>query len=123
MTQSRTPHDVALEAARKALGVGLYTGRQAAVSDADVAISAYTQSLAEQDDGEAARVPWLTAAHTIITPACRANRGVTGAFQEAVERIRDSYHRYAANPANTAINWRLVLMREEVASPSPGEGK
>ena len=33
----------------------------------------------------------LTIKHAIITPVCRGNRGDMGAFEEAVQRLREQY--------------------------------
>jgi hypothetical protein len=32
-------------------------------------------------------IPGITASHAIITPTCRRNRGVAGAFSEAIDRL------------------------------------
>jgi len=36
-------------------------------------------------------IPGLKASHSIITPACRENRGAGGAFEEAMNRAADQY--------------------------------
>lgn len=47
-------------------------------------------------------IPGVKAAHAIITPACRENRGVDAAFEEAVRRLREAYRdALFANPSNT----------------------
>jgi hypothetical protein len=56
-------------------------------------------------------IPGVSAAHAIVTPACRANRGVGGAFDEAVARLRGQYERLAADCPT--FNLHLVLTSEE----------
>lgn len=58
-------------------------------------------------------VPGLKASHQIITPVCRENRSMVGAFDEAVERVRRAYENYAASPGSEGTNWHLVLVRED----------
>ena len=36
-------------------------------------------------------IPGLKAQHVIVTPACRSGRGVEGAIDEALRRIREEY--------------------------------
>lgn len=37
------------------------------------------------------KIPGIKATHAVISPTCRANRTATGAFDEAVRRLRESY--------------------------------
>jgi hypothetical protein len=55
----------------------------------------------------------LKSGHRIITPTCRSNRGPLGAFDEAAERLRQTYARYVDGAANNSVNWHLVLVRED----------
>lgn len=72
-------------------------------------------------------IPGLKSGHQIITAECRANRGTTGAFDEAAQRLRRQYDDYARAEANEGVHWHLVLVREEPGSrrPAPvsGEGE
>lgn len=61
------------------------------------------------------KIPGLKSGHAIITPTCRANRTTTGAFLEASERIQKLYDQYAEAEGNKAVNWHLVLVREDPA--------
>lgn len=55
------------------------------------------------------KIPGIKTKHAIITKVCRKNRGVDGAFDEAVRRLREDYESLAAAPANEAANFHLVL--------------
>jgi hypothetical protein len=55
-------------------------------------------------------IPGIKAKHAIITPVCRANRTNVGAFEEAVQRLRDEYA--ACLEANEQSNFHLVLTVE-----------
>jgi hypothetical protein len=59
-------------------------------------------------------IPGLKASHQIITPTCRANRGLQGAFDEAVRRVTQTYADCAPADGNEEVRWHLVLVREEV---------
>jgi hypothetical protein len=51
-------------------------------------------------------------AHIWITPECRENRTIEGAFAEAADRVRAIYERYAPSAANEGATWHLVLYRD-----------
>ncbi len=71
------------------------------------------------------KIPGLKSGHAIITPACRANRTVTGAFVEASERIQKLYEQYANMDGNKGVHWHLVLVREDLKDegrPVPPHG-
>lgn len=55
-------------------------------------------------------IPGITAKHAIITPACRANRGDDGAFEEAVKRLREEYKTILNLPGNEAVTFHAVLL-------------
>jgi len=57
-------------------------------------------------------VPGITAKHAIVTPTCRASRGVEGAFDEAVKRLREEYIICAGLECNATANFHLVLTVE-----------
>jgi hypothetical protein len=62
----------------------------------------------------AMQVPGVTAKHAIITPVCRTGRGVEGAFDEAVRRLREEY--LACQTAgNAEASFHLVLTVERPA--------
>lgn len=54
-------------------------------------------------------VEGLRAKHAIVTKVCRANRGVEGAIDEALTRLRDEYLRLVEKDANRNANFHLVL--------------
>ena len=59
----------------------------------------------------------LVVKHAIITPMCRSNRGDLGAFEEAVNRLRDEYmhglSRHVKNPFIKNFHLKLELEFEE----------
>ena len=55
-------------------------------------------------------VPGANAKHAIITPTCRANKGAMGAFEEAVQRLREEYE--ACLPHGEKANFHVVLAVE-----------
>jgi hypothetical protein len=59
-------------------------------------------------------VPGITAKHAVITPVCRANRGIAEAFDEAVRRLRDEYLA-CQTPGNDRAAFHLVLTVERPA--------
>lgn len=67
----------------------------------------------------------LTAA--FITPECRANRGVDGAWEEAVSRLRTEYEAvvaaWASEPVEPTLNLRLTMERPRSGKPSDVIGK
>lgn len=67
-----------------------------------------------------AEIPGLKSCHQMITPDCRANRGVSGAFIEAVERLQNTYSNYARAKANDGVTWHLLLVRQEAEEACPG---
>jgi hypothetical protein len=56
-----------------------------------------------------------------ITPTCRANRGSMVALQVALQRITETYWKYAGVPENENVTWRISLVRVEAAQPNPSE--
>jgi hypothetical protein len=60
-------------------------------------------------------IPGIKSGHRIITPTCRANRGMTPAFLLAAEELRAIYDNYARTPENAGVNWHLVLLRDDPA--------
>lgn len=58
-----------------------------------------------------ARIPGIAAQHAVITPQCRSGKTAGGAFEEAVERLRQEYEA-CQNDANTDANFHLVLTVE-----------
>jgi len=59
-------------------------------------------------------IPGITAKHAIITPVCRANRTVDGAWEEAVRRLREEYEA-CQTEGNARANFHLVLTVERPA--------
>lgn len=60
------------------------------------------------------KIPGLKAGHQMITPECRANRGVKASFELAATRLGDMFERYADDTEkNSNVTWHLVLIREE----------
>lgn len=55
----------------------------------------------------------LIASAQYITPECRENRGVEGAIDEALQRIREAYMDCAPEPGNIDAHWHVVLYRVE----------
>lgn len=51
----------------------------------------------------------LKVKHAIVTRTCRENRGVEGAIDEALARLRAAYLDTATAPANAAANFHVVL--------------
>ena len=58
--------------------------------------------------GETEEPVQITAVHAIITPVCRANRGIDGALEEAFSRIRKEYAA-CQNEANQEANFHVLL--------------
>lgn len=58
-------------------------------------------------------IPGLKSGHQMITPACRANRGVKEAFLEAATRLYERYAEYAEAEGNEQVTWHVVLTRDE----------
>lgn len=63
-------------------------------------------------------IPGVKALHAVITPACRRNRGASGAFDEALRRLRTEYEAVLkgwteAGKAN-GINLHLTLTVERL---------
>lgn len=61
-------------------------------------------------------VPGSLAGRVAITPTCRENRGSKDAFDEAADRLRETYRQSEGAVENEAVTWHLVLVRAE-----PGE--
>lgn len=55
--------------------------------------------------------PGMTAHHAIITPTCRENRGIDGAINEALMRIRAEYL-LCQVPENDGAKFHVVLTVE-----------
>ena len=62
-----------------------------------------------------ANIPGIKAVHAIVSKTCRLNRGVDGAFEEAVERLRREYLA-CQNDANIDANFHIVLSVERPAT-------
>lgn len=52
------------------------------------------------------------AEHWNITPSRRMGRGLLAAFQEASDRLKQTYNQEIVEPANRDATWHLVLVRE-----------
>jgi hypothetical protein len=57
-------------------------------------------------------IPGIKAVHAVISPTCRQNRTLTGAFDEAVRRLREEYEACAKYEINSNVNYHLVLTVE-----------
>jgi hypothetical protein len=69
-------------------------------------------------------IPGIKGSHAIITPTCRANRGVYGAWDEAVQRMRAEYLACCQGDANTAASFHVVLTVDRPRPPAePGKEK
>ncbi len=64
-------------------------------------------------------VPGITAKHAIITPTCRANKGNSDAFREAVERMFTEYDLLIRHRGEDGARYHLVLSVER-AEDWPG---
>lgn len=60
----------------------------------------------------ASEIPGIAARHCVITPTCRANRADSGAFEEAVSRLRADYERILAKRGEDGAQYHLVLTVE-----------
>lgn len=58
-------------------------------------------------------IPGAAMAHAIITNECRSNRGVDGAFEEAVDRLRAAYEQRLEGPVSPDTEIHLVLVVQE----------
>ena len=56
-------------------------------------------------------VPGIAAKHAVITPTCRGNRTVAGAFDEAAARVKQEYL-VCQTDGNAKANFHLVLTVE-----------
>jgi hypothetical protein len=54
------------------------------------------------------RTPGIKAQEAVISPACRANRGVEGAIDEALRRIKEEYMKLQI-PVNENAKFHVVL--------------
>lgn len=62
----------------------------------------------------------VAAKHAIITDECRTNRGDSGAFEEAVNRLRQEYHVAAKNwGTDKGVKLHVILAVERPAKPAP----
>lgn len=55
----------------------------------------------------------LPACIQIITPECRQNRGLEGAIDEALSRVRKAFLEYASAPDNADVNWNVLLILDD----------
>lgn len=62
-------------------------------------------------------IPSLKTGHQIITPKCRENRGILGAYREAAERMEETFRKYGPVPENDNVTWHLVLVRDDAPEP------
>lgn len=63
-----------------------------------------------------ANIPGTPAKHAIITDTCRANRTDRGAFDEAIERLRQEYDAcMKGHPNGLGTQFHLVLTVERAA--------
>lgn len=60
-------------------------------------------------------IPGIKAVHAIISPTCRTNRGIEGAFDEAVRRLREEYLA-CQGEHNKDSNFHVVLTVERKES-------
>lgn len=58
----------------------------------------------------------IKAAHRIVTPTCRANKGDMEAGVEAALSLSESYDKYSKDDGGN-VRWHFVLIREDVESP------
>ena len=58
-------------------------------------------------------IPGVKSAHCMITPTCRANRGIDGAFDEAARQVREAYDRYVSKDKFDGVTWHLALVRDD----------
>lgn len=66
------------------------------------------------------KIPGAAARHAIITDVCRSNRTDMGAFDEAVDRLRESYIQAVEGwRGHPGVQFHLVLTVER---PQPQEG-
>jgi len=86
-------------------------GAKKSLKETCEALRAYdTAKVAEPPSAAMEPGRMLTASHQIITPTCRANRGIDGAFIEAMRRIERMYLDCAAGQPD--VNWHIKLIRE-----------
>lgn len=55
------------------------------------------------------KIPGIKVRHAIITPVCRKNRTLEGAFEEAVRRLKDEYYACLQYSGNDEADFHLVL--------------
>lgn len=58
------------------------------------------------------KIPGIKACHAIVTPVCRENKDL-GAFDEAIERLRNQYMNSVKAEANKKSNFHIVLTVEQ----------
>ena len=51
----------------------------------------------------------IKAKHAIITPTCQKNRGMLGAWSEALDRVAIEYYELAQLDINKAAKFHLIL--------------
>ena len=54
-------------------------------------------------------VPGLKVVHAIVTPNCRRVRGLHGAFEEAVRRLRKEYLTCDTYDCNAKVDYHVVI--------------
>lgn len=57
-------------------------------------------------------IPGMNAVHAIITPTCRSNKTDMGAFDEAVERLRQEYLTCLRGRGEDGSQYHVVLSVE-----------
>ena len=62
------------------------------------------------------KIPGIACSRQQITPACRANRGIDGALDEAIARIGKAYRELAHDPEAADVTWHISLVREDPAN-------
>lgn len=64
----------------------------------------------------------IKAKHAIISPVCRSNRGDMGAFEEAIERIRQEYLLLKNLAINIDANFHIILEVERPLNAPEKDG-
>lgn len=63
------------------------------------------------------RIPGLKAKHAVVTPACIDSKGVAGACDEALERLRAEFLNCSACEANKNADFHFVLTVDRTSKP------
>lgn len=64
-------------------------------------------------------VPGINAIHAVITPTCRQNRGDDGAFDEAMDRLREQYRKTLEIRGEDGAEYHVVLSVESKREGRP----